>query len=69
MAKALCISQKLLLSMRHLDPGPFVAGKHYRFSGMTTSAPIRWFPVETDTAFSTFMRVDSSEIETMDGDE
>ena len=66
MAKALGISQKLLLKLRHLDPSPFTAGEHYRFQGMTTAAPLRWFPVETDAAFTTFTRVDPNSIETMD---
>ena len=69
MAKALGISQKLLLKLRHLDPSPFTAGEHYRFQGMTTAAPLRWFPAETDAAFTTFTRVDPSDIETMDGGE
>ena len=69
MAKALGISQKLLLKLRHLDPTPFKAGEHYRFQGMTTAAPLRWFPAETDTAFTTLSRVDPSDIETMDGGE
>ena len=69
MAKALGISQKLLLKLRHLEPSPFKAEEHYRFQGMTTAAPLRWFPAETDTAFTTFSRVDPSDIETMDGGE
>ena len=69
MAKTLGISQKLLLKLRHLEPSPFKAGEHYRFQGMTTAAPLRWFPAETDTAFTTFSRVDPSDIETMDGGE
>ena len=72
MAKALGISQKLLLKLRNLDPSPsspFAAGEHYRFQGMTTAAPLRWFPAETDAAFTTFTRVDPSDIETMDGGE
>ena len=69
MAKALGISQKLLLKLRKAEPSPFKAGEHYRFNGITTAAPIRWFPIETDTAFTTFTRVDPSAIETMDGGE
>ena len=69
MAKALGISQKLLLKLRHLEPSPFKAGEHYRFQGMTTAAPLRWFPAETDASFTTFTRVDPSDIETMDGGE
>ena len=69
MAKALHISNKLLLKLRHLENSPFVAGVHYRFQGLTTAAPIRWFPVETDAAFTTFVRVDASDVETMDGED
>ena len=69
MAKALGISQKLLLKLRKAEPSPFKAGQHYRFNGTTTAAPIRWFPSETDLAFSAFTRVDPNSIETMDGGE
>ena len=69
MAKALGISQKLLLKLRKTEPSPFTAGQHYRFQGVTTAAPIRWFPAETDAAFTSFTRVDPSAIETMDGGE
>ena len=68
MSKALCISQKLLLRLRHLESGPFTAGEHYRYQGVTTASAIRWFPSETDAAFTAFARVDPSEIEAMDGD-
>ena len=67
MAKALGVSQKLLLKLRKADPSPFIAGQHYRFQGITTAAPIHWFPAETDEAFTSFVRVDPSAIETMDG--
>ncbi len=67
MSEALGISQKLLLKLRKAKSSPFTAGQHYRFQGITTAAPIRWFPAETDHAFSTFTRVNSSVIETMDG--
>ena len=67
MAKALGISQKLLLKLRKADPSPFTAGQHYRFQGITTAAPIHWFPAATDEAFTSFVRVDPSAIETMDG--
>ena len=69
MAKALHISHKLLLKLRHMENSPFVAGVHYRFQGITTAAPIRWFPVETDAAFTNFVRVDASDVETMDAED
>ena len=69
MAQALGISQKLLLKLRKAEPSPFTAGEHYRFQGITTAAPVRWFPEATDSAFSAFTRVDPAAIETMDGGE
>ena len=67
MARALGISQKLLLRLRKLDKSPFKSGEHYRFQGITTAAPVRWFPGPTDEAFSSFTRVDPASIETMEG--
>lgn len=67
MAAALGISQKLLRNLRKADPSPFEPGVHYRFAGRTTAAPVRWFPKETDEAFTSFTRVDPNSIETMDG--
>ena len=67
MAAALEISTKLLLTLRKADPSPFESGVHYRFAGRTTAAPVRWFPLETDEAFTKFKRVDPNDIETMPG--
>lgn len=69
MAAALGISPKLLRTLRKADPSPFESGVHYRFAGVTTRAPVRWFPKETDDAFTGFTRVDPNAIETMDGGE
>lgn len=67
MAAALGISSKLLLRLRKQPSSPFKLGEHYRFQGITTAAPVRWFPGPTDEAFSSFTRVDPAEIETMKG--
>ncbi len=67
MAKALGISEKLLLKLRKQRLSPFELGTHYRFQGITTAAPVRWFPGPTDEAFSSFTRVDPACIETMEG--
>ena len=67
MAKALDISDKLLRRLRRMPDSPFQLGIHYRFQGITTSAPVRWFPAATDEAFSTFKRVDVNQIETLPG--
>ena len=68
MAKALGISEKLLLRLRKQPGSPFQLGIHYRFQGISTAAPVRWFPGPTDEAFSSFQRFDPSSIETMQGD-
>ncbi len=67
MAKALGISQKLLLLMRKQKDSPFQQGKHYRFQGISTLSPVSWFPIETDEAFTTYQRIDPPIIETMEG--
>ncbi len=67
MAKALGISQKLLLLMRKQKDSPFQHGKHYRYQGVSTLSSIKWFPAETDEAFTNYQRIDPSTIETMDG--
>ena len=69
MAKALGISQKLLLRLRKQPGSPFQLGIHYRFQGISTAAPVRWFPAPTDEAFSSFKRFDPAVIETMQGGE
>ena len=69
MAKALGISVKLLLRLRKQPGSPFQLGTHYRFQGISTAAPVRWFPAPTDEAFSSFQRLDPSAIETMQGGE
>ena len=67
MAKGLGVSAKLLLRLRRQAVSPFRLGVHYRFQGITTAAPVRWFPKETDEAFSSFQRLDPTAIETMAG--
>ena len=69
MAKALGISEKLLLRLRKSSDSPFQMGTHYRFQGTSTLAPVRWFPAPTDEAFSSFQRLEPAELETMTGDE
>ncbi len=67
MAKALGISEKLLLRLRKDSNSPFQLGTHYRFQGTSTLAPVRWFPAPTDEAFSSFQRLDPAQLETMTG--
>lgn len=67
MAKALGISQKLLLLLRKQKDSPFQQGKHYRFQGISTLSTVSWFPIETDEAFTNYQRIDPSTIETMEG--
>lgn len=69
MAKALGISQKLLLKLRKQPGGPFQLGRDYRFRGTSAQAPLQWFPEATDNAFSSWQQQQPHLIETMDGGE
>lgn len=68
MAAELGISEKMLRRLKNHRRSPFVEGKHYRYQGLTTGAPVAWFPAETDEAFTNFKRVDPKDIETMNGE-
>ncbi len=68
MAKALGISQKLLLKLRKQPGGPFQLGRDYRFRGVTAAAPLQWFPEATDTALNSWQQQQPHLIETMDGE-
>ena len=64
MADRLGIHPKTLLRLREQQRAPFVEGIHYRYGGLTTGAPLQWFPEQTDQAFTDFRRVPCSAIET-----
>jgi hypothetical protein len=68
-AKALGISQKLLLRLRKHPDGPFQLGRDYRFRGVSPAAPLQWFPEATDQAFTSWQQKQPHLIETMDGGE
>lgn len=67
MAKALGISQKLLLALRKQSNGPFRIGRDYRFRGTHPKAPIQWFPEQTDEALNQWQAQLPQLIETMGG--
>lgn len=67
MAKALKVSERTLLGLRRKPDSPFLLGRHYRFRGITSNAPLQWFPEATDEAFTQFQADRWKGIETMDG--
>lgn len=64
MAERLGIHPKTLLRLRKQLRSPFQEGTHYRYGGLTTGAPLQWFPEPTDQAFTDFRRVPASAVET-----
>jgi hypothetical protein len=64
MANRLGIHPKTLLRLRKQQHAPFAEGTHYRYGGLTTGAPLQWFPELTDQAFTDFRRVPVSAVET-----
>ena len=63
-ADRLGIHPKTLLRLRKQQRAPFVEGIHYRYGGLTTGAPLQWFPEQTDQAFTDFRMVPVSAVET-----
>jgi len=64
MAERLGIHPKTLLRLRKQLRSPFQEGTHYRYGGLTTGAPLQWFPEPTDQAFTDFKRLPISAVET-----
>jgi hypothetical protein len=63
MAERLGIHPKTLLRLRKQQLSPFQEGTHYRYGGLTTGAPLQWFPEVTDRAFTDFRRLPASAVE------
>ena len=63
MADRLGIHPKTLLRLRKQLRSPFQEGLHYRYGGLTTGAPLQWFPEEADKAFTDFRRTPVSAVE------
>ena len=64
MADRLGIHPKTLLRLRKQHHSPFQEGQHYRYGGLTTGAPLQWFPESADQAFTDFRRIPVSAVET-----
>ena len=64
MANRLGIHPKTLLRLRKQPHSPFQEGQHYRYGGLTTGAPLQWFPERTEASFTNFRRIDVSAVET-----
>lgn len=54
MADLLGIHSKTLLRLRKKPFSPFKEGIHYRYGGLTTGAPLQWFPEITNQAFTEY---------------
>ena len=54
MADLLGIHSKTLLRLRKKPFSPFREGIHYRYGGLTTGAPLQWFPEITNQAFTEY---------------
>lgn len=67
MADRLGIHPKTLLRLRRQSFAPFREGMHYRRGGMTTAAPLQWHPEATESAFTSFRRIDPAAVETFSG--
>lgn len=63
MAERLGIHPKTLLDLRRRSDSPFTEGVHYRRAGLTTRAPLQWFPGPTDEAFTTWRRTPAADVE------
>ena len=63
MAERLGIHPKTLLRLRKEMHSPFQEGTHFRYGGLTTGAPLQWFPEQTDQAFTDFRRIPVSAVE------
>ena len=64
MAERLGIHPKTLLRIRKQPRSPFQEGAHYRYGGLTTGAPLQWFPESADQAFTDFQRGPVGAVET-----
>ena len=68
MAKVLGCTYKALGQLKAHKETPFVEGVHYRYAGLSTRSQVQWFPLETDTAFTSWIRPDWTAIETMEAE-
>ena len=64
MAEILGIHRQTLLRLRRSNFSPFVEGRDFRWSGMTTSSNLQWHVVTTESTFTNARRVPAADLET-----
>ena len=64
MAKILGIHRQTLLRLRRSEYSPFVEGRDFRWSGMTTSGNLQWHAVTTEATFTNARRMPAADLET-----
>lgn len=64
MAKVLGIHRQTLLRIRRNPSSPFVEGRDFRWSGLTTNSNLQWNVVKAESTFTKARRVPASELET-----
>jgi hypothetical protein len=63
MAGRLGVHPKTLLRLRAACFSPFREGEHYRRGGLTTKAPFQWHGDRSEEVFTSFGRVDPTDVE------
>ena len=64
MAKILGIHHQTLLKLRRSPYSPFVEGRDFRWSGMTTSSNLQWHVATTESTFTNARRMPAEALET-----
>ena len=64
MAEILGIHRQTLLRLRRSNFSPFVEGRDFRWSGMTTSSNLQWHVATTELTFTNARRVPAADLET-----
>ena len=64
MAKILGIHHQTLLKLRRSPYSPFVEGRDFRWSGLTTSTNLQWNVATCESTFTNARRMPAADIET-----
>ena len=64
MAEILGIHHQTLLKLRRSPYTPFVEGRDFRWSGMTTSSNLQWHVATTESTFTNARRMPAEALET-----
>ena len=64
MAAILGIHRQTLLRLRRSNFSPFVEGRDFRWSGMTTNSNLQWHVATTESTFTNARRMPAADLET-----